>query len=128
LKGGTVKKFILGFALLTGLSFAQNAPTKASKILSAATATGAGEVFQPWGPQRSYHALGTTSSGSGAASINIQVSNDCTNYITVGTIALTLGTTATSDGFVTDANWKCVRANVASISGTGAAVDVWIGN
>lgn len=123
-----MKRFILGFALLTAFGFAQNQPTRAMKILSAATATGAGEVFRPWGQKRSYQAVGNTSSGSGAADIDIEVSNDCVNYVVVGTISLTLGTTVVTDGFVTDANWACVRANVDAISGTGATVDVWIGN
>lgn len=123
-----MKRFILGLTFVASFAFAQNAPTKTLKILAAATTTATGSVFHPWGPKRSYQALGTTSAGSGAAAIQIQVSDDCTNYIVAGTISLTLGTTATTDGFVTDANWACVRAKVASISGTGASVDVWLGN
>jgi hypothetical protein len=71
-------------------------------------------------------AYGTTTSGSGAASVTIEVSNNNSTWQTAGTIGLTLGTTQTSDGFVIDAPWLYVRANVASISGTGAKVSVII--
>lgn len=66
-----------------------------------------------------------TVSGTGAvtSTVLIQVSNDGTNYITAGTITLS-GTTSATDGFVLDAPWAYVRANVTAISGTSAAVTV----
>lgn len=124
-----MKRFILGLTLLSGFAFGQSQiPTKVQKILSAKTATGAGSVFMPLGPKRSFQALGTTASGSGAAVVALLVSDDCVNYISAGTVTLTLGVAATTDGFVTDSHWKCIKANVNSISGTGASVDAWIGN
>jgi len=124
-----MKKLLLSFLLLTSLSFAsKDGPAKATKILDAATTTATGDVFQPWGPQRTFFAYGSTSAGSGASAIAIQASNDCTNYIDMGTISLTLGTTTVSDGFASDASWKCIRAKVNSISGTNAAVTVWMAN
>lgn len=98
-------------------------------LLSSATATGSGEVFLPNGDgKRTFQATGTTSAGVGAVDVNIEVSNDLVKYIVMGTISLTLGTTATTDGFVSDAPWKYVKANVTAISGTNATVTVTMGN
>lgn len=102
-------------------------PTCTTAILSAATATGAGSVFTPWGAKRTFQAYGTTSAGAGAASINIEGSNDSSNWLTIGNISLTLATTASNDGFASDAPWRFIRANVASISGTNASVSVVMG-
>lgn len=101
--------------------------TSVVKILDAATATGAGEAHQPRGAKTAIQAYGTTSSGSGAAAILIQVSMDNSNYETLATISLTLGTSATSDSVTFDAPWTYVRAYVDSISGTGASVSVNMG-
>lgn len=97
-------------------------------ILSGATATGAGSTFEPWGDTYTYHAFGTTGSGSGSATILIQVSNNGTNWITMGTISLTLSTTVTADGLSAIVPWKYHRANVTAISGTTATVTVIMGN
>jgi hypothetical protein len=75
-----------------------------------------------------FQASGATTSGAGAATVVIQVSNDNSNWITAGTITLTLGTSETSDGFAFDAHWEHVRANVTAISGTGAYVSVFAKN
>lgn len=91
-----------------------------------AVATGAGASFKlPESGVTTFQASGTTSAGAGAATIVIQVSNDDDNWITAGTITLTLGTSATSDGFAFAGNWDKARANVTAISGTGAAVLVF---
>lgn len=96
-------------------------------ILDNSTGTGEGTSFSLIGGGRcTIEAKGTTSSGSGAASINIEVSNNGTTWQTAGTIGLTLGTTQTSDGFAMDAPWLYIRANVTSISGTDAKVSVII--
>jgi len=78
---------------------------------------------------RTFQAHGTTSAGAGAAVILVQVSNNNSDFITLGSITLTLATTSSSDGFTSSAPWPYVRANVSSISGTGAAVSLkmsWI--
>lgn len=104
-----------------------------------ATATGAGGRVRLHGAKHTFMASGETSSGSGAATIDIQVTNidnpdfDATSgdedgyWVTAGTITLTLGTTITADGFVLDAPWKYARAHVTAISGTDAAVKVYKG-
>lgn len=99
----------------------------AKKILDGATATGAGSTYEPMSKDRVFQATGLTSSGSGAASIDVEVSLDGSNWDVMGTISLTLGTTSTSDSFASTTPWKYVRGNVTSISGTGATVYLWCG-
>ncbi len=96
-------------------------------MLDAAHATGASASFKmPASGNTSFQARGTTTASTGSATIDIDVSNDGTNWDNLGTITLTLGTSATSDSFSTlGANWDLVRANVTAISGTGAAVSVF---
>lgn len=98
-------------------------------IASAVTTTATGTAFQLIGKNAVFQATGTTSAGSGAATILIQVSEVDTDaaYMTMGTISLTLGTTLTADGFASDAPWKYTRAKVSAISGTNASVTVYAG-
>jgi len=102
-------------------------------LLTAATTTASGAAQKPITVPRTYHAFGTTSAGAGAATIVIEVSNIETpatdaDWILMGTITLTLGTTQTSDGFASHAAWRNVRARVTAISGTTATVSVQMGN
>lgn len=98
------------------------------ELLAAKTATGAGNIFNCVDDgKRTFQANGTTSSGTGSATITVEVSVDKVNWITMGTITLTLATTASSDGFASDAAWPYVRGNVTAISGTGASVNLWMG-
>jgi hypothetical protein len=90
------------------------------------TTTGASAGFRA-PSERSFQAHGVTSSGSGAATVKVQVSNDNANWIDLGTISLTLGTTRTTDGFASVASWCFVRGNVTAISGTGAKVSLVMG-
>lgn len=96
-------------------------------LLSEATATGVGSVFQLGETKATFQASGTTSSGSGAATVKVQVSNNRHDWIDLGTITLTLSTTSSSDGFASDASWAYVRGNVTAISGTGASVNLYMG-
>lgn len=103
-------------------------------LLSGATATGYSEVMEPVAKNRTFQAQGSTGSGTGAATIIIQVSNlpspatgTDVDWITLATITLTLGTTKTTDGFATDAPWRHARAKLSAISGTGATVSAWMG-
>ncbi len=100
-------------------------PTMVSTLLSAVIATGAGASVEPHASKRVFQAKGDTSAGAGAATITVEGSNDNTSWVTLGTIALTLGTTETNDGFASDAPWKYVRGNVTAISGTNAKVSLY---
>lgn len=95
-------------------------------ILPAAIATGAGGLFQPL-LRRSFQLVGTVASGAGAVSVDIEASNDGVNFQVIGTISLALSSTAACDGFASNAAWLNVRANVTSISGTTATVDLFMG-
>lgn len=74
----------------------------------------------------SFQAVGNTSAGAGASTVLIEVSNDGTNFMTLGTITLTLGASATSDGFAVSNTWEYYRAKVTAISGTDATVTVYM--
>jgi hypothetical protein len=102
------------------------------KLLDGATVTGSGRAIALSGPQHTFQAYGITSAGSGSAVVDIEVSSvelptSNSDWILAGTITLTLGTTATADGFVINAPWKWVRAKVNTLTGTGASVTAWKG-
>lgn len=105
----------------------------AQLLLNAATGTGAGDAWKPRDVPatntyivHSFQAVGNTTSSTGAATVLIQVSDDGTNYLTLGTITLTLGTASTSDGFSVINDWNFYRANLTAITGTGANVSVYM--
>lgn len=62
-----------------------------------------------------------TGTGAVAAVIAIEACNTEGAWKTLATITLS-GTGTASDGFVHDAAWAQIRANLKSISGTGAKV------
>lgn len=102
-------------------------------LLSEKTTTGAGGAAQPNTPTaKSFQALGQTTAGAGSATVKVQGSNvprptADEDWVDLGTITLTLSTTKSSDGFVVDAPWTNVRGNLTAISGTGAAVTLYMG-
>lgn len=99
-----------------------------SGLLSAATATGAGNAITGIADYKTYQAWGTTTASDGSATVLIQGSNNGgTTWDTIGTITLTLSTTASSDSFTSSDRYKQVRANVSAISGTGASVNANVG-
>lgn len=75
-------------------------------------------------PHRTFQAFGNTTSGAGSATVLVEASNDNTNWITIATITLTLGTAVTTDGASSIAAWKYIRGRVSAISGTGAKVSL----
>lgn len=93
-------------------------------LLKDQNATGAGDaVSGPQGMDRQYQVWGKTESGSGSATVTISGSNNGgVSWDTLGTVTLTLGTTATSDGFSSRDRYTKLRGNVTAISGTGARV------
>lgn len=101
-------------------------------MLTDAITTATGSTLKPITVPRTYQAYGATSAGAGAATIVIEVSDvevpGTDDWILMGTITLTLGTTRVSDGFASTAAWRAVRARVTAISGTNATVSVRMGN
>ena len=123
-----LSKFLI--VLLLALSFTAHADMGKVRTHLFATdkiTTGASDAVSPLGLNRTFQAFGNTSAGSGAASIEVQVSNDGTNWLVLDTLSLTLGTAVTHDYYENNFAWKYVRTNVASISGTNAKVSVIMG-
>lgn len=101
-----------------------------AKLLDAATSTVTGSSVPRASGLTSVFAYGSTSSGSGSATIPVEVSNDGVYWVVAGTFSLTLATTITTgtntDGFTINGGWQYIRARVTAISGTGAAVTVTV--
>lgn len=100
---------------------------KTHNLQDAVTTTATGTSKYKDAPLCTVQASGSTTASTGAAVISVQVSNDDSNWLTAGTITLTLGTTTTTDGVVINAPWKYIRTKVDSISGTGASVSTVMG-
>lgn len=100
---------------------------RVTDLLQGATTTTTGDWKYKDAPNSTTQAT-VTGTGAVTATVVIDVSNDGVNAIAtaLGTITLS-GTTSSSDGFVTNAPWKYVRARVTAISGTGATVNVNLG-
>lgn len=96
-----------------------------TELLTGATSPSVGAASRPGQAGRcTVQAVGKTSSGSGSAVIELDVSNDGQNWLVRDTITLTLSASESSAGVEIDAAWAWIRAEVKSISGTGAAVTV----
>lgn len=81
-----------------------------------------------------FQASGLTSSGAGAAVVKIWVSNreepsteSTDDWVEAGEMPLTLSDERSSDGMTIVAPWRWAMAELVSISGTDAAVDVEVG-
>jgi hypothetical protein len=97
-------------------------------MLTDVTTTAAGEVYELGSDNKTFHVVGSTTSGAGAATVVVEVSNNTSwPWLTLATFSLTLDTVAVADGAVMQAGWKYVRARVSAISGTGATISAAIG-
>jgi len=94
-----------------------------------ATSTGAGSWTYMSTVYASFQAV-VTGTGSVSATVAIQGSNDGINAVTtpINTITIASGASPQSDGFTAVTAWKYVRANVTALTGTGAHVQVIMGN
>ena len=119
-----MKKILFGVLFLFVCNIAFGLQT--AKLLDSATATGAGGTSIVDKTGTAFFLTGAVTASTGAASVNVEVSNDNVTWISLGNITLTLGTTVTADGFSSNVPWKYIRGNVASISGTGASVTLWV--
>jgi len=123
------RTIVLILAAVLWLAVPAAAVVRVDTLIANATATGSGGALKPQTGLRTFQAYGATSASTGAATIVIEVSNiekpaTDADWITAGTITLTLGVTRTSDGFATNAPWRNVRARISAISGTNATVSV----
>lgn len=93
-----------------------------------ATAPKTGDAFVIEQSGRTFHAV-VRGTGAVAATFKIQVSNEqgaTDGFIELATITLS-GTGVAADGFTSTAPWRFVRAQLVSISGTGATAKVTAG-
>lgn len=111
--------------VLVGSAGGANAVTT---LLSAVTSSGPGASVAGTGKRTFQAVLDANTGASMSATVDIEVSNDGTNFITLGKITLSgTGGTTETDGFTSDAPWAYVRGNVTAISGTGANVSLYMG-
>lgn len=101
-------------------------------LFTAALAAAYSHRFTPGRPKFTVHADGKTSAGAGASDVKVWGSNkqnpsaaDDTEWVLLGTISLLLAVTQGGGALAVDAPWNHVRAEVDSISGTDAQVDVY---
>ena len=93
-------------------------------LLLSTTAPATSQEATPRGYRTTVQATGSTTSGTGSATILVQVSNDRVQWLTRHTLTLSLSTAEATVGAELDAAWEALRARVDSISGTGAVVTV----
>ena len=97
--------------------------THATNVVLAAAASGTGPQtpVKLVSEKRAFQATLDATVG-GSATVVIEVSLNKTQWITLGTI--TLAGANDTDGFVSDAPWKWVRANITAIGASGETVTV----
>ena len=97
-------------------------------LLNAVTSLGPGAAVEGSGKRTFQAVLDANAGVTMSATVDVEVSNDGMNFVTLGTITLSgTGGTAETDGFTSDAPWAYVRGNVTAISGTGANVSLYMG-
>lgn len=99
-----------------------------SQIMTDQIATGPSTSTRVNAIHRTVQANGVTTSGAGALTLDVEVSNDGLTWIVLGTITLVLSTVIAGDGFASVAPWKFMRGNITAISGTGAKANLFIGS
>lgn len=95
-------------------------------LLKDVNTTGEGDAVMVTAPQKTLQLIGKTTSGAGAATVIVEVTNDPLKavWLPIGSLQLTLSTTASSEGFAVNSKWDYIRGNVSSISGTGAILSL----
>jgi hypothetical protein len=112
---------------MSGIVSISSAQPDFAPLLTGATTVAAAPAANGRNARKTYQANGTTGSGTGSATINVEGSLNGSNWDVIGTITLTLGTSSTSDSFASDDRYTLVRGNVTAISGTGASVNLSMG-
>lgn len=105
-----------------------SAPAISAKpLLKAATVVGKGEPVYDIRSLKTFQAY-ITGAGAVSATVVFEGSNfgDEGTFVTLGTVTLT-GTNIATDGFVHDAPWAYVRANLTAL-GAGTTAHAALGN
>lgn len=94
-------------------------------LLAGAKTIGPGQAFAAPKSLRTLQAS-VDGTGSVSATVVFEGTNDGVHFLPLGTVTLS-GTDTATDGFVTDAPWDAVRANVTAISAGGVvtAAEGW---
>lgn len=100
------------------------APNTLVTLLDATVTTGAGDAVANVSAPKTYQVSGLTSAGVGSAIVVVEGSNDNNSWNTIGTVTLTLGTSITSDSFLSNDRFVYVRGNVTTLTGTDATVSL----
>lgn len=101
-------------------------------LLNGRTTTGAGDTVGLDGDSRTYFATLTGTSGALAATVDLEVSNDGgAHWDVAATFTLNVATWSSAANDAVDSvavihAYDSVRANVRSISGTGASVSMLV--
>lgn len=103
-----------------------------SGVNSATTTVASSPVFKE-SPYSTFQAI-VTGSGTVSGAVDIQGSNEPAtyegtkaNWVTIGTITLSGATTTSTSGLTSITTWRYVRANITSIAGTNATIEVIMG-
>jgi len=98
-------------------------PGAVRSLLAAAATTGPSPAVQPLMQKWSVLAYGSTSSGTGSATVQVQGSHDGLVWVNLGSaLSLTLGTVTTAAAYDSNGVYPLVRANVTALTGIGANV------
>lgn len=79
-------------------------------------------AIQPLEHNKSFHFYGNVSAATGSAACDIEGSNDGETFAVIDAMTLTLGTAVTHDTYQNDFGWAYIRANLKTLTGTGAEV------
>ena len=111
----------------SGALHVTSATNEVSTPASAVTTVSDAAAVQLPSGVKSWQAI-VTGTGAVTATVQIQFSNDGTNWMSHADYTLTLsGTTSDVDAFTEEDAYAYHRASVTAISGTGAAVTVTVG-
>ena len=94
-------------------------------LLFGATSTGPGKAISGLPAKKTVHA-NVEGTGLVSATVVIEGKNGGERFLPIATVMLS-GTDFDIQGFVQDAAWVTLRANVTALSGTGATVAVYLG-
>ena len=102
-------------------------PQQIALLTNATTAPTVSNAMSVGDGEMTVQATGSVSSGTGSATVEVQVSNDGVAWLVHDTITLALSTARATAGVEMDAPWAFIRTNLSAISGIGAAVTVTLG-
>lgn len=91
------------------------------------TAVGPGPAVKVDQRCRTVQIVGYTASGVGSATVNVEVSNNGTDWVPYDTVVLALSTTRASAIVIVDETYTFTRGNVTAIAGTGAQTSGYMG-